>query len=100
MLAGLRPRLRLTCQSTRRAMSHQPQEELSTVDKVKEELIPNKPEAYEAGTGTATVTFRGQEVEVVKGELLRTALLRRELTPHNGFTKVRQFYENSKYSGQ
>ena len=29
-----------------------------------------------------------QRFELVKGELLRTALLRRELTPHNSFSKV------------
>lgn len=41
----------------------------------------------EPGKGTAKVTFRGEQIEVVKGELLRTALMRRGLTPHNGSSK-------------
>lgn len=41
----------------------------------------------ERGTGTAKVKFRGREIEVVKGELLRTALMRRQLSPHNGDSK-------------
>lgn len=42
----------------------------------------------EAGKGTAKVLFRGEQIEVVKGELLRTALMRRNLTPHNGSSKT------------
>eukprot|EP00968_Pinguiococcus_pyrenoidosus_P009340 scaffold731_cov261-Pinguiococcus_pyrenoidosus.AAC.86 len=40
------------------------------------------------GTGQYKVEFRGQTVLVNHGELLRTSLLRRKLTPHNGQAKL------------
>lgn len=46
------------------------------------------PVTKNAGSQVHTVKFRGEEIKVQKGELLRTALMRRKLTPHNGKTKV------------
>jgi ferredoxin len=47
-----------------------------------------RPATPNPGTQVHTVKFRGEEIKVQNGELLRTALIRRGLTPHNGPAKV------------